>query len=822
MAHREAAARKALPKTGIDVIDAEAVVVQACLGRIQDTISAEARAAARKKPAVTRVIPVPGAASSAATPQTIDISHRTQMGPLPPQTVAPDDDDSTLVERTDAIVAQSALQRLMGIVASIGAELAVTQRTATEATARATALTERVAVLERIVAEQAAKLEQQDDPKEAFHKYRQMWTARHAERQGTLAADYDVRRQAIAHLLERRAANAAAAKLVRERRRALKQRTDEEENAPNAAKEQEEIDAIMKGFAPLPISVVVEGQGTAAPVFQLKSLRAAATLGAGTTAASRTGGSTSVLGASSAGQDPVFLSASLRTQQQPQAAADSSRMSPAGTALSPTAAPHADGDEDDGTLAGSSSALNNGDAVLDNVDLLLEGDDINAFVRATHGGLGSASADSPHSSSDEGPDGGMSVKKEVRADELLVTRFLDTSNTRTVARMDPSATFIGVLLSALRFAPSEYIVLVLDPDALAGRRAALGRQAAVAGISSFWDEVAQCTVPVVYIAQCNPPAVPVTSPLAFAGQPPSTTASDEMTTLVSGRYIASQFERDEPGASESKSVDSVARRVVEMYRSDEALRRPEFNPIRAPRDPVRSQHPGIISVLSRGDVAGETVDLIATGILRCYASSMLLSCKVDAIVTPFYDLHSPYFSTRDEPDQFISVIFDKIAITPLGYSFACTHPTSGGFYPRNWCLEASLDGTNWSLLSRHVNDSTLSRYTPTGWWPIKAPPGTYFSEFRIRHEGYNALNTRHLNVSSFELYGRAMYVRERRRVDQKFLPAVPRTYASAAVRGRQAGGVGYPPRSALGIPLFDEPPPEPAAKKGKASPKKKK
>jgi hypothetical protein len=60
--------------------------------------------------------------------------------------------------------------------------------------------------------------------------------------------------------------------------------------------------------------------------------------------------------------------------------------------------------------------------------------------------------------------------REVRTDELIITRVLNGRGVkRSVARVDPPSTYIGVLINVLRYAPSKYTVLILDLDGVLGR-----------------------------------------------------------------------------------------------------------------------------------------------------------------------------------------------------------------------------------------------------------------------------------------------------------------------------------------------------------------
>eukprot|EP00658_Telonema_sp_P-2_P021945 TRINITY_DN18759_c0_g1_i4.p1 TRINITY_DN18759_c0_g1~~TRINITY_DN18759_c0_g1_i4.p1 ORF type:complete len:203 (-),score=10.80 TRINITY_DN18759_c0_g1_i4:168-776(-) len=148
--------------------------------------------------------------------------------------------------------------------------------------------------------------------------------------------------------------------------------------------------------------------------------------------------------------------------------------------------------------------------------------------------------------------------------------------------------------------------------------------------------------------------------------------------------------------------------------------------------------------------------------IRVSVSSTLPPSNIEAILSPFSDPRSSYFSTRNEPGQFISVSFDRMVVVPTAYSFASTHPISGGEYSRNWRFEASCDGVQWTCLRRHINDESLNRHTPTCTWSLERSTqnSTFFTMFRIVAEGPNITGGDALCATCFEVYGKVAYVVE--------------------------------------------------------------
>jgi len=71
---------------------------------------------------------------------------------------------------------------------------------------------------------------------------------------------------------------------------------------------------------------------------------------------------------------------------------------------------------------------------------------------------------------------------------------------------------------------------------------------------------------------------------------------------------------------------------------------------------------------------------------------------------------------------------------------------------RNWSLQGSNDGKNWTLLKKHVNDNTLNSNFGTASWPVKEATRN-FRHFRVLQTGHNSSGNNFLSLSGFELYG---------------------------------------------------------------------
>jgi hypothetical protein len=85
----------------------------------------------------------------------------------------------------------------------------------------------------------------------------------------------------------------------------------------------------------------------------------------------------------------------------------------------------------------------------------------------------------------------------------------------------------------------------------------------------------------------------------------------------------------------------------------------------------------------------------------------------------------------------------------------CLRIACGTYFFRNWNLEGSLDGNTWTILSRHVDDTSLNGSGATARWTISDPTLLVpFQFFRIFQTGLDSNGTNYLLIPSIELYGK--------------------------------------------------------------------
>ncbi|EME31768.1 ubiquitin-protein ligase isoform 1 [Galdieria sulphuraria] len=90
------------------------------------------------------------------------------------------------------------------------------------------------------------------------------------------------------------------------------------------------------------------------------------------------------------------------------------------------------------------------------------------------------------------------------------------------------------------------------------------------------------------------------------------------------------------------------------------------------------------------------------------------------------------------------------------YELACSayslvHDGSESNFLRNWCLEGSKDGTQWSILKEHINDKSLQHPLQRSVWKIdNVMSQEFFRYFRILARSRGS----RLNLGNLEFYGR--------------------------------------------------------------------
>ena len=385
-------------------------------------------------------------------------------------------------------------------------------------------------------------------------------------------------------------------------------------------------------------------------------------------------------------------------------------------------------------------------------------------------------------------------------EHFVIRRDIGSSNVRVVRKQGASSSIVGRIITAILYAPATALHLQVHMETTTGRRQQLVRQAAEANFSELWEQLSLYSNPFIQLVTVSGEAAVLQREGGIeGGSSGGGRGADVRDLLVTDDGDVDEFperriQREKRqafrrlnegllsgkkpiGFSPSRSRDGCqtfgqeeGEQLLEEGVSQDARRTitsmavasPSGAPKQTTAPLVQQQHPGLIYLVATDCGKKPWSNPLRSGAIRVAVSSVLPPAKVEAIVSPFVDPRSSYFSTRNEPGQFFSVAFDRMVVVPTAYSLASTHPISGGDYPRNWRFDGSCDGINWTLLRRHVNDESLSRRTPTFTWQLQRTPqsSTFYTMFRVVAEGPNITGGDALCATCLEVYGKLAYVVE--------------------------------------------------------------
>eukprot|EP01084_Bolivina_argentea_P109222 195201_1 len=100
--------------------------------------------------------------------------------------------------------------------------------------------------------------------------------------------------------------------------------------------------------------------------------------------------------------------------------------------------------------------------------------------------------------------------------------------------------------------------------------------------------------------------------------------------------------------------------------------------------------------------------------------------------------------------HFFTVGFGAAVIRPTHYTLR--HYISEHVHClRNWKLQGSNDGQDWTPIKTHTKDKSLSGYGSSHTWKIEEC-NEFYSQFKIVMTGENDNNSWYLCCSGFEMY----------------------------------------------------------------------
>lgn len=368
----------------------------------------------------------------------------------------------------------------------------------------------------------------------------------------------------------------------------------------------------------------------------------------------------------------------------------------------------------------------------------------------------------------------------------FVIRRTTADRGQRVIRMQGSSTsIVGKLTSSILYSPADRLQIEVDMKSTLGRKQQLQMQAEELHLTHVWNELCLYSRPYLNVVhfKINKSLEMQSKKMDFDVRPLVIDEASGVTTFEERKRQQEKrlaFKRLEEGIQSGRidhpsgggvggGEDSSPSRASRHFLLGGVNSTNNYNNGSDERLEYTKQVPGIVRYIAnkRGQApidedTGEPLwfDPIENGSIRVAASSVMRPAELASIVKPFRDRHSNFFSTREEPGQYVEISFEQMSILPTGYSIACTHPINACHFPRSWRIDASADRVRWATLLRHVNDQSINRYAPTWAWtlPRDVQQSAFYSHFRIVSEGPNASGTDALCISSFEVYGKLVYI----------------------------------------------------------------
>lgn len=157
---------------------------------------------------------------------------------------------------------------------------------------------------------------------------------------------------------------------------------------------------------------------------------------------------------------------------------------------------------------------------------------------------------------------------------------------------------------------------------------------------------------------------------------------------------------------------------------------------------------GIIHYLATQNGTRPFVNPVQEGTMNASASS-LMSDSVPVRAITGQDVVRCV--TKPIRNSWMQIDFENRSVRPTYYSLR--HYNSWDTEAlRYWVLEASNDGSNWTVISTHEDDRSLNRKGAVHTWAIPGVSQAY-QFFHVRQTGRNSNNHFYLALSGIELYG---------------------------------------------------------------------
>jgi hypothetical protein len=112
------------------------------------------------------------------------------------------------------------------------------------------------------------------------------------------------------------------------------------------------------------------------------------------------------------------------------------------------------------------------------------------------------------------------------------------------------------------------------------------------------------------------------------------------------------------------------------------------------------------------------------------------------------------FGSANAPGQWLCYEFREGTLLLTGYSIRSTYDRgAGGAHLKNWVIETSMDGFDWTIVDERTDNADLNKQNVTIWFPIEEALYRLCRFVRLRQTGRNHANFDSIWISSFEVFG---------------------------------------------------------------------
>ena len=119
-------------------------------------------------------------------------------------------------------------------------------------------------------------------------------------------------------------------------------------------------------------------------------------------------------------------------------------------------------------------------------------------------------------------------------------------------------------------------------------------------------------------------------------------------------------------------------------------------------------------------------------------------------VTSLTDRQESSFFTNSNPDNWVQFSLGSSKLKCNYYSIK-TRNNSYGYYPRNWKLQGSNDGSTWDDLSTQIDNTALVNNSQ--WLSLPVQSNIKYSIFRLLSTGQTSSGYYYIVLGEVELYG---------------------------------------------------------------------